>query len=119
METGIAALKFGVALIFLPFGFVYLPPLLLNGSFLQVAYTFIILLIGFMAVAMTLQGSDFIRPKIDKYRRVLYGIAAMILLLPAPVWLNFIGVGMIAAGWFPAFITHRRARVATETQSAA
>ena len=70
-----------------------------------------------MAVAMTLQGSDFIQPKIDKYRRVLFGVAAIILLMPVSIWLNLIGVGMVAAGWFPAFITHRRARVAIETQS--
>ena len=117
METGIAALKFGIALIFLPFGFVYLPPLLLNGTILEVAYTFVILLIGFMAAAMTLQGSDFISPEIAPSRRVLYGIATFLLLMPVPVWLNLIGVGMVAASWFPALLARRKGEVPSETQS--
>jgi hypothetical protein len=55
------------ALIFLPFGFVYLPPLLMGGSVFDVIYTSIILLIGFMSLAMAIQGADFINSKISIY----------------------------------------------------
>ena len=82
MQTGFAALKFGFALIFLPFGFVYLPPLLLNGSVFEVIYTVVMLLLGFMALSMMLQGADFLRSGLSWSKRALYLFAALLLLLP-------------------------------------
>lgn len=115
METGFAALKFGFALIFLPFGFVYLPPLLMNGSAFEVIYIFVILLIGFLALAMALQGADFINPHIRVSRRVLYAVVALILLLPVPKWANLIALGLLAAGWVPAFLAYRKNPIAADT----
>ena len=112
MQTGIAALKFGIALIFLPFGFVYLPPLLMNGSVWAIAYTFFILIVGFMAVAMALQGADFINPKISVQRRVIFGASALLFLLPAPLWVNLIGFILLGIGWVPGIIAHRRTATA-------
>lgn len=108
METGFAALKFGFALIFLPFGFVYLPPLLLGGTRLDVIYTFVILLIGFASLAMALQGADFINSRISVPRRIVFTIATLCLLLPVPRWINLAGLGMLALGWFPGFLAHRK-----------
>ena len=112
MKTGIAALKFGVALIFLPFGFVYLPPLLMNGSVWAIAYTFFILIVGFMAAAMALQGADFINPKISVQRRVIFGASALLLLLPVPLWVNLIGFIALGIGWIPGIIAHRKTAAA-------
>ncbi len=108
METGFAALKFGFALIFLPFGFVYIPPLLLGGSAFEVIYTFIFLLAGFLALAMALQGADFIKSKISLSRRILFAVVALLLLLPLPVWANLVALGLLAAGWVPAFLAYRK-----------
>ncbi len=108
MKTGFAALKFGFALIFLPFGFVYIPPLLMGGSAFEVIYTFIILLIGFLALAMALQGADFINPKISLSRRILFAAVALILLLPVPKWTHLIALGIMAVGWVPAFLAYRK-----------
>jgi TRAP-type uncharacterized transport system fused permease subunit len=108
MQTGFAALKFGFALIFLPFGFVYLPPLLLNGSVLDVIYTVVMLLLGFMALSMVLQGADFLRSGLSWSKRALYFSAALLLLLPVPLFLNLAGVGLLALGWFPSFVAYRR-----------
>jgi len=118
METGIAALKFGFALIFLPFGFVYLPPLLMGGSAFDVVYTTAFLLIGFMALAMAIQGADFINSKIGMHQRILLGLAAMSMLLPVPKWINFIGIGLMVGGWLPGFLFYRKARLASRLQSA-
>jgi len=112
MQTGFAALKFGIALIFLPFGFVYLPPLLMNGSVWAIAYTFFILIVGFMAAAMALQGADFINPKISVQRRVVFGASALLLLLPVPLWLNLVGFIVLCIGWVPGIIAHRRTATA-------
>jgi len=114
MQTGFAALKFGFALIFLPFGFVYLPPLLMDGSTFDVAYTVIILILGFMALAMVLQGADFINSRITKLSRILFTVATLLLLLPIPRWLNLVGIVVLVVGWLPGFLTYRRGLVAAK-----
>ncbi|MDF1591047.1 MAG: TRAP transporter fused permease subunit [Desulfobacterales bacterium] len=108
METGFAALKFGFALIFLPFGFVYLPPLLLGGSAFDVVYVSVMLLVGFMSLAMALQGADFIESKIKPWRRVVFGVVAICLLLPLPKWVNLVGLILLAAAWLPGFKVYRK-----------
>jgi len=118
METGIAALKFGFALIFLPFGFVYLPPLLMGGSVFDVIYITTFLLIGFMSLAMAIQGADFINSKIGIHQRIMFGLAAMSMLLPVPKWVNFIGIGLMVGGWLPGFLFYRKAQMASRLQSA-
>lgn len=114
METGFAALKFGFALIFLPFGFVYIPSLLLSGSTFDIVYTVVSLMLGFMSLAMVLQGADFINSQIRMQTRVLFMISALLLLLPVPRWINVIGLMFLAAGWFPAYLVHRRALMAAK-----
>jgi TRAP-type uncharacterized transport system fused permease subunit len=108
METGFAALKFGFALIFLPFGFVYFPALLLNGSVLEVIHTVFMLLLGFMAFSMVLQGADFLRAGLSWSKRGLYLVASLLLLLPVPLYLNLVGVGVLVLVWVPGLITYRK-----------
>ena len=108
MQTGFAALKYGAALILLPFGFVYLPPLLLGGSTFDIVYTVILLLLGFMSLAMVLQGADFLRSRISLQARFLFIVSALLLLLPVPRWLNLLGLAALAAGWLPAYLIHRK-----------
>jgi TRAP transporter 4TM/12TM fusion protein len=108
METGFAALKFGFALIFLPFGFVYFPALLLNGSVLEVIHTVVMLLLGFMAFSMVLQGADFLRAGLSWSKRGLYLVASLLLLLPVPLYLNLVGVGVLVLVWVPGLITYRK-----------
>ena len=114
MQTGFAALKYGAALILLPFGFVYLPPLLLGGSTFDIVYTVIVLLLGFMSLAMVLQGADFLRSRISLQARFLFTVSALLLLLPVPRWINLIGLIALAAGWLPAYILHRKELMAAK-----
>jgi TRAP transporter 4TM/12TM fusion protein len=114
LQTGMAALKFGAALIFLPFGFVYLPPLLSGGSALDVIYTAVVLLLGFMALSMVLQGADFINARITMPKRIIFAAAALLLLLPVPRMLNLVGMAVLAIGWFPGFFAQRKQLAAHE-----
>ncbi len=114
MQTGFAALKYGAALILLPFGFVYLPPLLLGGSTFDIVYTVIVLLLGFMSLAMVLQGADFLRSRISLQARFLFTVSALLLLLPVPRWINLVGLIALTAGWLPAYITHRKELLAAK-----
>ena len=113
MKTGFAALKFGFALIFLPFGFVYLPPLLLGGTAFDVTYTVVILLLGFMALSMFLQGADFINSGLGWFRRVVFLTAAVLLLLPMPLLVNLAGIGILVSGWLPGYFSYRKGLTAT------
>ncbi|MBE0598251.1 MAG: TRAP transporter fused permease subunit, partial [Desulfuromonadales bacterium] len=101
IETGFTALKYGAVLIFLPFAFVYLPGVLLMGSVLEVTYTTAVLLIGFLALAMALQGSDFLIPEISLPRRLIFAAVAMVLLMPTGKWANILSVAVLAAAWVP------------------
>ena len=108
METGISALKFGFALIFLPFGFVYLPSLLLGGSALDVVYVSVMLLVGFMALAMALQRADFFESNIAPWRRMVFAIVACCLLLPMPKWVNLLGFILLVLAWLPGIKAFRK-----------
>ncbi len=108
VKTGLTALKFGTAMIFLPFAFVYRPPLLLFGTAWQVAYTTAIVLIGFLALAMALQGADFFRPGVGWARRGLLFLAATVILLPSSVWVDGLGLTCLAAGWLPVILGRRK-----------
>ena len=118
MQTGLSALKFGFALIFLPFGFVYLPPLLLGGSALDVVYVSVMLLVGFMALAMALQGADFFESNIAKWRSAAFAIVACCLLLPLPKWVNLAGLILLAMAWLPGIKAFRKRLSAAKVQLA-
>ncbi|MBU1206927.1 MAG: TRAP transporter fused permease subunit [Proteobacteria bacterium] len=104
IKTGLAALKFGFALIFLPFAFVYRTPLLLMGSAFEIAYSTVISLIGFMAFAMAIQGSDFFHPTISLKKRILFGVAGALILFPSKMWVDGMGFTLLMAGWLPTLI---------------
>ena len=114
MQTGFAALKYGAALILLPFGFVYLPPLLLGGSTFDIVYTVLVILLGFMSLAMVLQGADFLHSRISLQARILFSLSALLLLLPVPRWINLLGLAALAAGWLPAYLVHRKEAMAAK-----
>jgi TRAP transporter 4TM/12TM fusion protein len=108
IKTGLAALKFGFALIFLPFAFVYRSPLLLIGSVAEIAYSTAISLVGFMSFAMAVQGSDFFNPSISLKKRFLFGVAGAIILFPSKVWVDAVGLALLAGGWIPVLVLRRR-----------
>jgi TRAP transporter 4TM/12TM fusion protein len=101
MRTGFAALKFGATLIIIPFGFVYAPGLLLDGDALTIISTVVRYLFGYLALAMAIQGTEFLLGKIAAWQRLLFLGATVCLLIPSAVWVDALGVVLLAAGWTP------------------
>jgi len=101
MRTGKVALKYGIVLILLPFGFVYYPALLLQGTPFQIAYTSISILIGLVALAMAVQGGDFLNPFMTWKRRFTFFAAAAVTLVPLAPWLNYVGIFLVLLAWLP------------------
>lgn len=111
METGISALKYGMALILLPFGFVYYPGLLMNASLIQVVYVVVFIFFGLIAMAMALQGADFLNHSIKNTRRIFFGVAAVLILFPSIIWLNVVGLALLIIGWIPSIKVYRQSKL--------
>lgn len=99
MKTGFAALKFGATLILMPFTFVYVPEILLQGTWPAIVSATVLYACGSVALAITLQGSAPVGGRITVLPRVLFGISAGLLLFPTNWMLDIIGicVGLAAA----------------------
>jgi TRAP transporter 4TM/12TM fusion protein len=104
MRTGLAALKFGATLVIIPFSFAYVPELLLLGTPLEVVHATIAYLLGNLALAMGLQGAEFVRGLITPWRRVLFFLAAGCLMFPTSWILDVLGLGLMAAAWSASFL---------------
>ncbi len=99
MKTGFAALKYGTTLVLIPFSFVYVPELLLNGTALQIAGAAVSYLFGYAALAIAIQGADYLAGTVGPWRRVVFLAAAVCFLLPMIWWLKVAGVVLLAAAW--------------------
>ncbi len=110
MKTGFAALKFGTTLVLIPFSFVYVPELLLNGTAAEIAMAAGSYLIGYATLAIAIQGTDFVTGPVDMWRRGLFLLAAICFLLPLILWLKVLGFVLLAIGWGPKLFTFLRAR---------
>ena len=109
MRTGFAALKFGTTLILVPFSFVYVPELLLQGSAAEIAFAAVCYLLGYLALAVAIQGIEFFLGPVALWRRLLFLGAAVCFLLPMIVWLKLLGLVLLLAAWAPTVIELRRA----------
>ena len=107
MKTGFAALKYGATLVLVPFSFVYLPELLLQGDPGAIAYATVRYIFGYVALAMGLQGTEFVRGRIGTWRRAAFMFAALGLLFPLFPWIEFGGLALMALAWAPSFLAGR------------
>ncbi len=108
MRTGFAALKFGTTLVLIPFSFVYVPELLLQGTAAEIAFAAISYLLGYTALAMAIQGVEFFAGPIRPWRRLLFLAAAICFLLPMIGLLKLAGAVLLAAAWAPTVFGSRR-----------
>ncbi len=108
MRTGFAALKFGTTLILVPFSFVYVPELLLQGTAAEITFAAVSYLLGYMALAVAIQGIEFFAGPVSMWRRALFLAAAVCFLLPMILWLKLIGLILLLAAWSPTIIEWRR-----------
>jgi TRAP transporter 4TM/12TM fusion protein len=112
MKTGFAALKFGATLALIPFSFVYVPELLLIGSPGAIAYAALRYLLGYTALAIAIQKTEFLTGAISQWRRAGFLVAAICLLFPILPGIELAGLGLGALVWAPslrAFLGRRRA----------
>ena len=110
MKTGFAALKFGASLALIPFSFVYAPGLLLQGDAAVIVATTLRYLLGYLALAMVLQGAEFLHGKITMWQRGLFFVAAAGLLLPSTHWVDAGSAMVMAIAWAPNIIAWREVR---------
>ena len=110
MKTGFAALKFGASLALIPFSFVYAPALLLQGDWAAITATTTRYLLGYVALAMALQGTEFLHGKIDAWQRALFVIAAAGLLIPTAGWVDVASAIAMAVAWAPNVMRWRAAK---------
>ena len=104
MRTGFAALKFGATLIIIPFSFAYVPQLLLIGTPVEVIHATVAYLLGNLALAMGLQGAEFVRGLIGPWRRALFFGAAFFLMFPTSLIMDALGLVLMAAAWGGSFL---------------
>jgi TRAP-type uncharacterized transport system fused permease subunit len=104
MRTGFAALKFGATLMIIPFSFAYVPELLLIGTPGEIAHATIAYLIGKLALAMGLQGTEFVRGRVALWRRIGFFLAAFCLMFPTSIWMDLAGLAVLALVWGQAFL---------------
>ena len=93
-KVGFEAMKLGFLLFVLPFFFVYKPALLLIGTPLEIALTFLTVFLGIFPLAMAFIGYS-VRA-LPIWERVIYFIAAALLLLPE-LYSSIIGGAVFAA----------------------
>jgi TRAP transporter 4TM/12TM fusion protein len=108
MKTGFAALKFGATLTLIPFSFVYAPELLLYGSAFDIVTGALGYLLGYLALAMMVQNAEPVRGPIAVWQRAVFAAAAFFLLFPTSIWIDLLGVALLAVGWAPSIVGKRQ-----------
>ncbi len=105
MKTGFAALKFGSTLVLIPFSFVYVPELLLQGTPAAITGAALSYLIGYISLAMAIQGVDFLAGSIPLWRRLMFLGAAVCFLLPMVLLTKLIGAVILLIVWGPSILS--------------
>ena len=113
MKTGFAALKFGATLILIPISFVYVPELLLVGSPLEIASAAVSYLVGYAALAIAIQQTDFLRGSISRWRQLLFLAAAACMLAPLIPWIKLLGIILLIIALMPTLLGLRQSRQAS------
>ena len=111
MKTGFSALKFGATLVLMPFSFVYVPELLLQGTAVDIVYTTALYTLGCVLFAIAIQGTEPVGGVVTPVRRVVFAAAAVLLMFPTSIWVDILGLGLFAAAAAPTVVA-RRARTA-------
>ena len=108
METGFAALKFGTTLVLIPFSFVYVPELLLQGSILDISVASVSYLIGYAVLAISIQGVDFFYGKISSLNRLIFFASAVCFLFPVIYWLKILGLILICVSYLIVYLSNKK-----------
>ncbi len=107
MRTGFAALKFGATLVLMPFSFVYVPELLLQGSAVDIAYTTALYTLGAVLLAIAIQGTEPIGGTVSGFRRIVFAAAGGLLMFPTTIWIDIAGLALLAVAAAPTWAARR------------
>jgi len=94
MKTGFAALKYGATLALMPFSFAYIPGLLLQGSWTEIAYSSALYTLGCFLLAIAIQGTVPTSHRLAVTQRALFGMAAATFLFPTSIWIDIAGLAI-------------------------
>jgi TRAP-type uncharacterized transport system fused permease subunit len=94
--TGWAAVLKGAGLFFIPVLFIYQPPLLFDGTPVQIAITMVTITLGIIVCAAAIEG--FFRHRLTPVARVVLGLGGVFLLLGYNLVTLSIAAAVIAAG---------------------
>jgi TRAP transporter 4TM/12TM fusion protein len=106
MRTGFAALKYGATLVLMPFSFAYVPGLLLQGTTASIVHDATAYLIGTLALAMAVQGTNPFTGRTSVTCRALLAAGGFILMFPANLLIDAAGFVLLAIGLWPALRSH-------------
>src|SRR3546814_13439096 len=95
MLTGFAALKYGATLALMPFSFAYVPELLLQGGWFDIAYTTTLYALGCALLAMGIQGTLLFGPRYAPLpSRLLFGLGGGAFMFPTSAWVDLAGLAV-------------------------
>ncbi len=102
MRTGFAALKFGATLVLMPFSFVYVPELLMQGTWPDIIYSTVLYAAGAVLLAIALQATAPLAGRVLPAQRLLFAAGGIALMFPATLAIDLLGAALaaMAAAWF-------------------
>jgi len=95
LKTAWTAMGLASAGFLVPFMFIYAPPLLLEGTVVEIVMTSLTGILGVVALAGAVIG--YVRGPVGPVRRLMLGGAALALINPSVVW-DAVGLGLFVAG---------------------
>jgi len=93
MRTGLHSVRFGAGFFLVPFAFIYNPPLLLQGSVLEIVMATIATIIGFFAIAVVFEG--YLLNWVGLWQRGLFLVGGVMMLIPS-YWIRLAGLVIIS-----------------------
>jgi len=81
--------------------FVYVPELLLYGSGREIAFAAGCYFVGYVTLAMAIQGTDFATGQINWLSRTMFFGSAACFLMPMIIWLKIVGLALLVVAWGP------------------
>ena len=82
MKTGLAAMRFGIVIYFVPFYFIFNPALIMQGSLIEAIYLFCYAIIGIVLVAAGCEGYLLKIGKVSLWARPLLMISGLLIVFP-------------------------------------
>jgi TRAP-type uncharacterized transport system fused permease subunit len=106
-EVGLQSVRFSIAGYIIPYMFVYGPPLLLQGSWIEITWAVITAALGTLALAAGVQGWLLKRPGLLQRGALI--IASLALIKPG-LATDLLGLGLLALVAIPQYFALRSAR---------